>query len=129
MEARTTKRPRDKKNAQSSSKKSKSTNDTGPMHPHQTWPCSGPMMDAYGNKEQLLAMQREQRVSIEVGDWRHRRQHVRGFVERREASGLEPGVPVVEVEGMGVNAGRAQCGGPVSGAAAPAHMPCARRAG
>jgi hypothetical protein len=27
------------------------------MHPHQTWPCSQPMMDAYGKKEQLLATQ------------------------------------------------------------------------
>ena len=66
MEARKTKRPRDKKNAQSSSKKSKSTNDTGPMHPHQTWPCSQPMMDAYGNKEQLLKVQDKQEFGLKA---------------------------------------------------------------
>ena len=67
MEARKTKRPRDKKNAQSSSKKSKkSTNDTGPMHPHQTWPCSQPMMDAYGKKEQLLATQKMQEFGLKA---------------------------------------------------------------
>jgi hypothetical protein len=67
MEARKTKRPRDKKNAQSSSKKSKtSTNDTGPMHPHQTWPCSQPMMDAYGKKEQLLATQELQEFGLKA---------------------------------------------------------------
>ena len=67
MEARKTKRPRDKKNAQSSSKKSKtSTNDTGPMHPHQTWPCSQPMMDAYGKKEQLLATQDMQEFGLKA---------------------------------------------------------------
>ena len=66
MEARKTKRPRDKKNAQSSSKKSKSTNDTGPMHPHQTWPCSQPMMDAYGKKEQLLATQEMQEFGLKA---------------------------------------------------------------
>ena len=67
MEARKTKRPRDKKNAQSSSKKSKtSTNDTGPMHPHQTWPCSQPMMDAYGKKEQLLATQQMQEFGLKA---------------------------------------------------------------
>ena len=68
MEAMKTKRPRDKKNAQSSSKKSKtsSTNDTGPMHPHQTWPCSQPMMDAYGKKEQLLATQEMQEFGLKA---------------------------------------------------------------
>ena len=66
MEARKAKRPRDKKNAQSSSKKSKSTNDTGPMHPHQTWPCSQPMMDAYGKKEQLLATQEMQEFGLKA---------------------------------------------------------------
>ena len=68
MEARKTKRPRDKKNAQSSSKKKSktSTNDTGPMHPHQTWPCSQPMMDAYGKKEQLLATQEMQEFGLKA---------------------------------------------------------------